>query len=56
MSTTEKPQSAGTKVRHFRAPDRIFIPAAERAANEGATLSELVREFLRDYANGHANP
>lgn len=49
--TVKKPTGA-TKVRHFRVPDRIFNPAAERAAREGATLSDIVRERLRDYAEG----
>lgn len=51
MSTTAN-KSGKTKIRNFRVPDRIFTAAAERAAREGASLSEIVRERLRDYAEG----
>lgn len=42
----------GTKIRHVRVPDRIWIAAAKRAEEEGAALSEIIRERLRDYAEG----
>lgn len=49
-------KGGSTKIRHVRVPDRIWIAAAERAENEGAKISEVVRDLLRDYANGHIKP
>lgn len=48
-----KTTSGHTKIRHVRIPDNIWIAAAQRAENDGMTISEVTRELLRDYANGH---
>lgn len=50
--TATKPPTGHTKLRHFRIPPSIFDAAAERAAREGVSLSEIVRAKLRDYGEG----
>lgn len=50
MTTTPPTQ---TKIRHVRIPDQIWNPAAVKAREEdGITISELVRDLLRDYNGG----
>jgi len=38
-----------TPMRSFRIPDVLYEAASEKAAAEGRTLSDVVRELLRDY-------
>lgn len=44
------------KIRHVRVQDDVWIEAAQNAEKEGLTISELVRDLLKDYnrARGEA--
>lgn len=44
-----------TKVRHVRIADPIWTGAAQKAQEEGVTISEVVRSLLRDYTAGRLN-
>jgi predicted HicB family RNase H-like nuclease len=39
-------------MRNIRVPDELWNAAQERAAREDVTLSQLIRRFLRAYAEG----
>lgn len=43
------PNAPKTPHRSFRIPDDIYLPAKEKAAAEGTTLSDVVRDALLDY-------
>lgn len=40
------------KIRTFRAPDEEWDAAKERAAKEGISITEVLREALRKFAAG----
>lgn len=39
-------------IRSIRVPDDLWNAAKARAANEGTTISELIRHWIRNYVNG----
>ncbi len=39
----------GTTLRNVRVPDEVWLPAKERAAEQGETVSDVVRRALVDY-------
>ena len=39
----------GTKLRNVRVEDELWLPAKEKAASEGRTLSDVIRQALRNY-------
>lgn len=41
--------SKGTMHRTFRAEDELWLPAKAKAEAEGANLSDVLREALRQY-------
>ncbi|WIB25798.1 hypothetical protein [Curtobacterium sp. MCSS17_015] len=43
------PDSPKTPHRTFRIPDDEYVPAQQKAAAEGTTLTAVVRQKLRDY-------
>lgn len=49
------PTRAHRTIRHVRASDNEWNPAADRANGDGYTISEVVRLLLRDYAAGRIN-
>jgi hypothetical protein len=51
METTDSSLDATgrTKIRHVRIADELWLPACQRANEEGATISEIVRFLLRNY-------
>lgn len=51
-TTTDRDSTGRTKIRHVRVPDVIWVDAARQAQTEGMTISELVRDLLRDYNAG----
>jgi hypothetical protein len=42
-----------TPKRNIRVPDDPWFAAKRRARRNGTTVSDLVREFLTDYAHQH---
>jgi hypothetical protein len=38
-----------TKVRNLRVNDQLWLPALAKAHQEGRTLSEVIRDWLRAY-------
>lgn len=47
--------SGQSPIRHVRVPDAPWEAAKERAAREGLNISAVVRDLVRDYANGHVD-
>lgn len=45
--------SRGTIHRTVRVPDEIWLPAKEKADEEGETLSEVIRRALTEYIADH---
>lgn len=43
------PNQPKTPVRSFRIPDEIYVPAREKAAAEGRTVTDVVTDALLDY-------
>jgi hypothetical protein len=50
------PNKPKTPVTGFRIPETVKGPAAERAAAEGKTLTDVVVEHLAKYGKGQAKP
>ena len=46
------PNAPKTPTRTFRCPDEVWNAAKEKAAQEGQTVTEIILEALRDYADG----
>lgn len=44
------PNAPRTPIRTIRIADEVWIPAQAKAKREGRNVSEVVREFLTDYA------
>lgn len=44
------------KQRNIRIPDREWDPAAERAAEQGETMTDVVRRAVRNYAADEEGP
>lgn len=44
-----------TPLRPFRIPDRIYIPARDKAHEEGTTVSAVVRDALEEYVQGESS-
>jgi predicted DNA-binding protein len=44
--------SKGTPIRNIRVPDDIWQRAKARAAAQGTTVSDIIQEALRKYAEG----
>jgi Ribbon-helix-helix protein, copG family len=42
-------RKAGVRSRNFAVEDELWDAAKARAASEGRPLSEVIREFLREY-------
>lgn len=55
-NTEPKPSTIGHKgaspVKQFRCPDQLWLEAGERAHGGGMSLSEVLRDLLRDYVAG----
>lgn len=52
LSPDYKPRSEPSrakKIRHIRMSDDLWVAAATKADAEGLTISELVRDLLREY-------
>lgn len=53
LDNDRPPKKKGaTTVRHVRIPDATWVDAARNAERDGMTISELVRDLLRDYNAG----
>jgi predicted DNA-binding protein len=48
------PNQPKTPIRGFRIPDELYRAAQAKAADEGRTLTDVVREFLENYIHGCA--
>lgn len=51
-TSTPTPSKPESRVRHVRIPDDPWILAAQRANDEGETISTVTRILLRKYARG----
>lgn len=45
-----------TPIRNFRSPDKIWLPAKERAAERGETLTDVLNRALAEYIKPEPNP
>jgi predicted HicB family RNase H-like nuclease len=52
VDSTEAPSKEPMVQRNLRVPKWLWVAASARARREGVSLSELLRGWLRDYANG----
>ena len=50
------PNAPKTPTRTFRAPDEEWDPAKERAAEEGETVTDVLRRALREYVAEEEEP
>lgn len=50
------PNQPKTPTRSFRVPDDIYLPAREKAAAEGRTLTDVVVDALLDYIGDDDTP
>lgn len=46
------PDDGRIPLRNIRIPDDVWIAAKERAEREDVPLSQVIRQFLRAYADG----
>lgn len=44
-----RPATGKTPVRNLRVPDEIWEPALAKAHEEGRTLTDVIKDFLREY-------
>jgi antitoxin component of RelBE/YafQ-DinJ toxin-antitoxin module len=50
------PNQPKTPQRTVRVPDDVWLAAQERAAQEGVTISEVIRRALQKYGAGQQKP
>lgn len=51
-TVSDVPNKPKTPISNFRIPEDVKVPAMERAAAEGKTLTDVVVEHLRRYGRG----